>query len=195
MTTTACIPKRYAIRFAATRKVGLAEEAARLKGKTGGDSEHAIEFLDIVNVGRRFMDHLGGALARIGAVVNDEIRTKDQIAKAQIAQDIRERRLGAVADVLGQVGIMEKAMHAETENPRQIRACRPRNYCWAELMKRVFSPDVLKCARCDGRMRIIAAIHSAEAIRKILDCLGIPSRAPPLARALPEREIDELHFS
>jgi hypothetical protein len=44
-------------------------------------------------------------------------------------------------------------------------------------------------------MRIIAAIHSAEAIRKILDCLGIPSRAPPLARALPEREIDELHFS
>jgi hypothetical protein len=44
-------------------------------------------------------------------------------------------------------------------------------------------------------MRILAAIHSSEAVRKILDCLGLPSRAPPIARALPDREIDELSFS
>jgi hypothetical protein len=44
-------------------------------------------------------------------------------------------------------------------------------------------------------MRIIAAIHSAEVIRKILDCLGLPSRAPPIARALPDRAIDEFYFS
>ena len=37
-------------------------------------------------------------------------------------------------------------------------------------------------------MRILAAIHSAEAIRAILDCLGLPSRAPPVAAADPERE-------
>ncbi len=31
-------------------------------------------------------------------------------------------------------------------------------------------------------MRILAAITPPEAIRKILDCLGLPSRPPPLAR-------------
>jgi hypothetical protein len=60
-----------------------------------------------------------------------------------------------------------------------------RNYTWAESMKRVFALDVLECPRCFGRMRILAAIHSPDAARKILDCLGLPSRAPPLARALP----------
>jgi hypothetical protein len=44
-------------------------------------------------------------------------------------------------------------------------------------------------------MRIIAAIHPPEAIRKTLDCLGLPSRMPPIATALPDCEIDELNFS
>jgi len=60
---------------------------------------------------------------------------------------------------------------------------RPRNYTWAELMRRVFEVDVLACPRCAGQMRILAAIHSTEAIRAILECLGLP-RAPPIAPAL-----------
>jgi len=32
-------------------------------------------------------------------------------------------------------------------------------------------------------MKIVAAIHSPNAIQKILDCLGLPSRAPPIAAA------------
>ena len=32
-------------------------------------------------------------------------------------------------------------------------------------------------------MRILCAVHPPDAIRKILECLGIPSRPPPLARA------------
>jgi hypothetical protein len=50
-------------------------------------------------------------------------------------------------------------------------------------MKRVFLVDVLECASCGGRLRILAAIHSPEAIRAILECLGLPSRAPPIAPA------------
>jgi hypothetical protein len=46
--------------------------------------------------------------------------------------------------------------------------------------------DVLERPRCSGPMRILAAIHPPESIRKILDCLGLPSRAPPIARAVPE---------
>ena len=59
--------------------------------------------------------------------------------------------------------------------------CRPRNYSWSELMKRIFAVDVLECTRCGGRMRILCAIHPSEAIRRILDCLGLPSRPPPVA--------------
>jgi len=68
------------------------------------------------------------------------------------------------------------------ESSQKPRRCHRRNY--AELMKRV-----LECECCGGRMRILAAIHSPEAMKKILECLGLPSRAPPIARALPDRSI------
>jgi len=68
---------------------------------------------------------------------------------------------------------------------------RPRNYSWAELMRRVWAVDVLECPRCFGRMRIVAAIHSAEATRRILQYLGLPSRAPPIACASPDSDSDE----
>jgi hypothetical protein len=71
-------------------------------------------------------------------------------------------------------------------NPASVKKggdCRPRNYSWAQLLRRVFEVDVLKCPRCGGRMRILAAINSAEAIHKILDCLDLPTRPPPIAPA------------
>jgi hypothetical protein len=49
---------------------------------------------------------------------------------------------------------------------------------WAILLKRVFMTDALTCPKCHGRMKILAAITKPEAIRKILDHLGIPSEAP-----------------
>ena len=59
-----------------------------------------------------------------------------------------------------------------------------RNYSWSELMKRVFAADVLACDVCGGRLRILAAIRPPEIARKILDHLGLPSRPPPVARAV-----------
>jgi hypothetical protein len=59
-----------------------------------------------------------------------------------------------------------------------------RRYAWAELLKRVFSVDSLKCERCGAKMRIVCAIHPPEAIKKILDCLGIPSKPPPISAVL-----------
>lgn len=40
---------------------------------------------------------------------------------------------------------------------------------------RSFAVDVLKCTRCDGRMRVLAVVDTPEAVRKILDHLGLPS--------------------
>ena len=67
-----------------------------------------------------------------------------------------------------------------------LQPAHPRCYTWAELMRRVFVIDVLECPRCFGRIRILAAIHPPETTRKILECLRLPSRSPPLAPATPE---------
>jgi hypothetical protein len=55
---------------------------------------------------------------------------------------------------------------------------RPRNYAWASLMARVFEIDVLECPDCNGRLRILAAIHPPNNTRKILECMGLPTRPP-----------------
>ena len=68
--------------------------------------------------------------------------------------------------------------------PQTLPSARHRNYTWAELAKRVFLVDVLHCERCGGRMKIISSIHPPDTTRKILECLGLPSRAPPLAPAV-----------
>jgi len=65
-----------------------------------------------------------------------------------------------------------------------------RNYPWAALMARVFQIDVLKCEQCGGRLRIVAAIHPPETTQKILNCLGLPSRAPPLKPAAPDASLN-----
>ena len=68
------------------------------------------------------------------------------------------------------------------------RGRQPRNYSWAQLMMRVFEFDVLSCPRCGGRMRILCAINSPTAIQKILACLGLPTRAPPIAPAISDED-------
>jgi hypothetical protein len=54
---------------------------------------------------------------------------------------------------------------------------------WAKLLARVFQVDVTCCPACGGSMKIIAALTSPASIRKVLDALGLPSRAPPVAPA------------
>jgi hypothetical protein len=62
---------------------------------------------------------------------------------------------------------------------------------WALLLKRVFMTDALTSPKCHGRMKILSAITKPDAIRKILDHLGIPSEAPHrnVARAAPQAEL------
>jgi len=67
---------------------------------------------------------------------------------------------------------------------------RPRRLPWAELMRRVFAVDVLKCPSCGGPMRILAAIHDPDVVRAILESMGLPARAPPNHSRRPEPEDD-----
>jgi catechol 2,3-dioxygenase-like lactoylglutathione lyase family enzyme len=67
----------------------------------------------------------------------------------------------------------------------------PRRRQWADLMRRSFGFDVLACDRCGGRLRLIALIHQAEVVRRILTHLGVPAELPPPvpARAPPEASV------
>ena len=69
---------------------------------------------------------------------------------------------------------------------------KPRDWAWANLMRRVFDLDVLACPRCGGRMTLIATIEAGEVMRRILRHLdlpteppsALPARPPPLAPTL-----------
>jgi hypothetical protein len=54
---------------------------------------------------------------------------------------------------------------------------------WAEILQRVFGIDALRCPRCGSTLRLVAAIEDPDIARKILECLKLPARAPPLEPA------------
>jgi hypothetical protein len=54
---------------------------------------------------------------------------------------------------------------------------------WAPLLRRSFAVDVLQCPKCNGRLRVLAVITERESVRPILAHLGMPTDAPPIARA------------
>ena len=63
-----------------------------------------------------------------------------------------------------------------------------RRHGWAELLRRVFAVDVLRCGLCGGRRELIAQITQPEVVGAILSALGLPSEAPVVhpARGPPE---------
>jgi hypothetical protein len=74
------------------------------------------------------------------------------------------------------------AEHGRGGTPHTVRT---RRSLWAELLQRVFEVAALRCPRCGGRMRVLAAITEADVARRILACLNLPTRAPPPARSRP----------
>jgi hypothetical protein len=75
---------------------------------------------------------------------------------------------------------LDKAPASDDAGPLRNRALP-----WAELLRRVFAIDVLKCDQCGGAMKIIAIIPASDATEAILDHLGIdttirsPATGPP----------------
>lgn len=55
-----------------------------------------------------------------------------------------------------------------------------RRTAWADLLQRVFEVDALRCPACGDRMRVLSAITDPAAAAGILDCVGMPARAPPI---------------
>jgi hypothetical protein len=63
------------------------------------------------------------------------------------------------------------------ERPRRSRTP------WAELLRRVFAVDALRCPKCMGPMVVLAFLTDLQVVDKILTHLGLPSAPAPLAPA------------
>ena len=89
-------------------------------------------------------------------------------------------------EVVGKGRARAKSAAADATGKEEAR--RPAHrYLWAELMRRVFGFDVLRCEVCRAKRRLVALIMERSAIVRILDHLGLatdppriqPARAPP----------------
>ena len=55
---------------------------------------------------------------------------------------------------------------------------------WARLIRKIYETDPLVCPRCQKQMRVVAAIENPDAIRRILEHLGLwLANARPTPRA------------
>jgi hypothetical protein len=60
---------------------------------------------------------------------------------------------------------------------------------WASLLRRSFQVDVLACAACGGRLRVLGEVTEPARVRLVLDSLGMPTDAPRVARARDPTEL------
>jgi hypothetical protein len=64
-----------------------------------------------------------------------------------------------------------------------VKTASPGAWSWAALMHRAFRIDVLACAQCGGRLRLVATLHNPAVIQKILAHLPLchAGQSPGLA--------------
>ena len=54
---------------------------------------------------------------------------------------------------------------------------------WATLLRRSFEVDVLRCAGCGGRLRVLGEVTEPSLVGLVLESLGLPREAPRASRA------------
>ena len=69
-----------------------------------------------------------------------------------------DKRGDPVAEVLGQRQV------SVPHRPGKRRRSGRRYYTWAELLRRAFGVEVLRCPRCGGARRLLAAIQDPDSI-------------------------------
>lgn len=73
-------------------------------------------------------------------------------------------------------------LHGGTDPPPN-KSAKPRRTGWADLLRRIFGVDALKCTKCGHRMRVIATVMDPTAIDMILASIHLSSQPPPRAQA------------
>ncbi len=73
----------------------------------------------------------------------------------------------------------KRIVPASTSDSAKKKQERP-NRSWSDLLKRSFSIDIMACAACGGKMRIVSHIEEPVVVTRILGHLGLPTEAPRL---------------
>ncbi len=60
---------------------------------------------------------------------------------------------------------------------------------WATLLRRSFDVDVLRCAGCGSRLRVLGEVTEPALVGLVLESLGLPHDAPCAARARDPTEL------
>lgn len=78
----------------------------------------------------------------------------------------------------------------DAEKKRQKKEY-PAQSKWAELLKRSFAIEILRCSHCGGKMNVISTIQDPAVAKRILDSMGIAAEPPVMAppRAPPQQEL------
>ena len=94
--------------------------------------------------------------------------------------------------VRGQRAAPEPGEAKLEEEPAKKRRC---TASWARLISKVFHVDPLTCAKCGGKLEIIAYLHDQVSISKILDHLGLSppetAKPPPAVHEVVRVPLDE----
>ena len=59
----------------------------------------------------------------------------------------------------------------------------PARFPWAELLRRVFDLDALRCQRCGGRLHPVALVRDLAEAERYLRAIGEFTPLPTLARS------------
>jgi hypothetical protein len=102
------------------------------------------------------------------ASLRDRVVPGDAVAEPDVSEQRGEPERGTS----GQPADGQAAGDEERKRAYRMR--------WARLLMRVFEVDALRCPDCGARLRLLAAIEDPEVAAKILECVGLPSRAPPI---------------
>ena len=90
---------------------------------------------------------------------------------------------GAEPPAEPQVSTTSPPPSSSAASPKSTSVPSPYRLDWASLLKRVFGVDVLKCSRCQGKMRLIACIEEPDVAKKILEHLGLRAEQLSTLRA------------
>ncbi len=94
--------------------------------------------------------------------------------------------------VRGNRAALEPGEPTVEEQPAQKRRC---SASWARLISKVFHVDPLTCAKCGGKLEIIAYLHDPVSISKILHHLGLSppetAKPPPAVHEVVRVPVDE----
>jgi hypothetical protein len=75
--------------------------------------------------------------------------------------------------------VVPKPKNKESPDDKTLTASQQASrMTWAQRLGRVFNIDIETCPECAGKVKVISSIEDPRVIKKILDHLGLDSRAP-----------------